>query len=114
MKITDYQFGKLHIEDATITSDVIIYPDKYEDHWWRTQGHVLQSGDLQSIVEFRPDILVVGTGYYGRMKIPSETQDYLQQQGIRLVSARTSDAIKEFNQLQQQSAKVVAALHLTC
>jgi hypothetical protein len=114
MKISDYQFGKLNIEGAAITSDVIVFPDKYQDHWWRKQGHVLHAEDLQSIIEFQPEILVVGTGYFGRMQVPRETQAYLQQQGIRLVYARTSDAVKEFNQLQQQCAKVVAALHLTC
>jgi hypothetical protein len=114
MKISDYQFGKLDIDGASVTSDVIVYPDKFEDHWWRKQGHVLQTEDLQSIIEYHPDILVVGTGYFGRMDVPRETQDYLQQQGIRLVFERTSDAVKEFNELQQQCAKVVAALHLTC
>jgi len=114
MKVDDYQFGKLNIDGASITSDVILYPDKYEDHWWRNQGHVLQIEDIQSIVDFHPDILVVGTGYFGRMQIPQETQDYLRQEGIQLVFARTSDAVKQFNELQQQCAKVVAALHLTC
>ena len=114
MKISNYQFGKINVGDATVTSDLIVYPENYQDHWWRKQGHELQTEDLQSIVEFQPDVLVVGTGYFGRMQIPRETQDYLQQQGIQLVSARTSEAVKKFNQLQQQSAKVVAALHLTC
>jgi len=114
MKISDYQFGKLNIDGTSITSDVIVYRNKFEDHWWRKQGHVLRSEDIQNIVEYHPDILVVGTGYFGRMDIPKQTQDYLQQQGIRLVYARTSDAIKQFNELQQQCANVVAALHLTC
>lgn len=114
MKIDDYQFGKLKIEGEAITSDVIVFPDKYQDNWWRKQGHVLHTEDLQSIVEYHPDILVVGTGYFGRMQIPQETQDYLKQHGIQLIFTRTSDAIKEFNQLQQQCANAVAALHLTC
>ena len=114
MKLSDYQFGKLNIEGAAVTTDVIVFTDRYEDHWWREQGHELQIKDLQSIVEFHPDILVVGTGYFGRMQIPPETRDYLQQRGIQLIYARTSDAIKQFNQLQQQCAKAVAALHLTC
>jgi hypothetical protein len=114
MKISDYQFGKIHVGDTTVTSDVIVYPENFQDHWWRKQGHVLQSEDLQKVVEFQPEVLVVGTGYFGRMQIPRETQEYLQKHGIRLVHARTSEAVEEFNQLQNQCAKVVAALHLTC
>lgn len=114
MKISDYQFGKLRIADTPVISDVIVYPDNFQDHWWRKQGHVLHIEDLQSIVEYHPDILIVGTGYYGRMQIPQETQNYLQQQGIQLIVERTSEAITEFNRLQQQCANAVAALHLTC
>ena len=114
MNIDNYQFGKLNIEGTAITTDVIVFPDKYQDHWWRKQGHVLHAEDLQSIVDYHPDILVVGTGYFGRMDVPKETQDYLQQHGIQLIYARTSVAVKEFNQLQQQCANAVAAFHLTC
>ncbi|WP_455211069.1 MTH938/NDUFAF3 family protein [Kaarinaea lacus] len=114
MILSDYQFGKLCIGGIVITSDVIVFPDKFEDRWWRNQGHVLRAEDLQSIVEFHPDILVVGTGYFGRMQIPQDTQDYLQQHDIQLIFSRTSDAVKQFNELQQQCANAVAALHLTC
>ena len=114
MKLSDYRFGELRIDGTPVTSDVIVYPDTFTDHWWRNEGHVLHIEDLKHIIDFHPDKLVVGTGYFGRMQVPRETQEYLQQHGIELISARTSEAVETFNQLQTQCAKVVAALHLTC
>ena len=114
MELSDYRFGKLNVDGAPVTSDVIVYPDTFTEHWWRSEGHVLQIEDLKHIIEFHPDKLVVGTGYFGRMQVPRETQEYLQQHDIELISARTSEAVEKFNQLQTQCAKVVAALHLTC
>jgi hypothetical protein len=57
---------------------------------------------------------VIGTGYYGLMEVPEETRYYLQATGVQLLEARTGDAVKEFNRLQKEYARVVAALHLTC
>ena len=39
---------------------------------------------------------------------------YLEAQGIRVRAARTRQAVQDFNQLQDQQTRVVAALHLTC
>ena len=114
MQITDYQFGKIRIDGDTYTSDVILFPDKVDDHWWRQQGHRLQIEDLQNVIDYQPEALVIGTGYFGRMTVPKETQLFLQDHGIKLTFAPTSKAIKEFNELQKTCAKIVAALHLTC
>jgi len=70
--------------------------------------------DLDPILEQDPDILVVGTGYYGRMEVPQATLDFLSSRGIRCIAQRTGDAVAEFNRLQTESARIVAALHLTC
>lgn len=48
------------------------------------------------------------------MGVSEEARRYLAAQGIRVRSARTPQAVKDFNQLQEQQARVVAALHLTC
>lgn len=114
MEITKYSFGKIEIGGQTYTADVIVTPERVVDGWWREEGHKLAVGDLAQIVAAKPEILVVGTGYYGRMAIPEETRRYLRAQRLDLHDARTTDAVAEFNRLQRESARVVAALHLTC
>ena len=114
MKISAYDFGSISIIDRAYTSDVIITPDKVIDAWWRKQGHKLQIDDLDDIVQANPDMLVIGTGYYGRMQVPAETRQYLQDKGIKVHEARTRDAVAGFTALQKEYARIVAALHLTC
>ena len=114
MEITRYRFGEIEIDGRTYTADVIITPERVVDTWWRKQGHNLAVADLAEIIAAKPEILVVGTGYYGRMTIPDETRRYLQAQSVRLREAHTRQAVEEFNRLQRESARIVAALHLTC
>jgi len=114
MRILEYEFGKIAIENKTYTSDLIISPEQVIDSWWRKQGHNLDVTDLDDIVKAKPDMLIIGTGYYGRMQVPDETRQYLQEQGIKVQLAKTGDAVAEFNALQKECARIVAALHLTC
>jgi len=114
MQISDYEFGRIAVADKIYTSDVIVAPEQVIDSWWRKQGHILQIEDLDDIVNAKPDMLIIGTGYYARMQIPEETKQYLEERGIKVLQAKTRDAVTEFNQLQKEYARIVAALHLTC
>jgi len=114
MNIDSYTFGKITIDGRLYTSDVILTPEAVIESWWRKEGHRLDISDLDGILDARPDCLLVGTGYYGRMSIPQETIQYLKSKHIHLESAPTGDALEQLNQLQEQYARVVAAFHLTC
>jgi hypothetical protein len=114
MKIDSYSFGRIAVDGQSYTSDVIISPECVKDAWWRKQGHSLHVDDLEEILAAKPEVLIVGSGYYGRMQIPPATRRFLEQHGIELRDRRTADAVEEFNRLQQEFARVIAALHLTC
>ena len=114
MQIEDYTFGKIIVDGQTYNSDVIITPEMVIDSWWRKQGHRLDMSDLDEILDAKPDCLLVGTGYYGRMDIPDETIKFLQNKHIHLDYAPTGEAIKQLRQLQNKCTRIVAALHLTC
>ncbi len=114
MHITDYTFGKITINGKTYQSDVIIYPNSVKDNWWREEGHNLTSTDLSAVIAASPEVVIIGTGYHGRMQVPMATRDYLEKKGIRVEIAETKKAVQRFNQLQQEYARIIAALHLTC
>ena len=114
MNIDAYQFDRIDIEGKSFTSDVIILPDKVMDGWWRKQGHNLQFEDLDDAIRDKPEMLVIGTGYFGRMAVPPDTRKQLRSLGIDVVTGKTGEAVKEFNRLQQEYPRIVAALHLTC
>jgi hypothetical protein len=113
MIIEHYSFGSITIDGKTYNSDVIIYPGKVDSSWWRREGHNLQAADLTSIIEAEPQVLVVGTGASGVMKVPRETISHLTSKGIEVHVERTAKAVELFNKLQREKI-VIAALHLTC
>ncbi|UCF13825.1 MAG: Mth938-like domain-containing protein [Thermoplasmatales archaeon] len=111
--IDSYSFGRIVIDGKTYTSDIILYPDRVDDGWWRKSGHLLQKEDLKDIIEYNPEILIVGTGTYGLMNVLDETKQFLELKEIELKAEETGKACKIYNELKEKR-KVVAALHLTC
>ena len=111
--IDSYDFGRIVVNGKRYNSDLIIFPDKVRDGWRRKKGHRLHVEDLKDILEAKPEVLVVGTGYSGLMTVPSETRNYVESEGIELIAQNTREACKTFNRLVK-SKKVIAALHITC
>lgn len=111
--IDSYDFGKIVIDGRRYESDIIIFSDGRVSSWWRKEGHKLQEDDLKEIIEERPQILVVGTGYSGVMRVLPETTTFVESKGTKLIVERTKDACTAYNKLKG-SENVAAALHLTC
>jgi len=113
-EIESYSFGKMVYAGRTYTSDLIIYPLRVDNSWWRQKGHLLQMEDLKEILTEKPDILIVGTGSPGVMKVPNTLKNELENNGIELHVHRTGKAVQIFNTLVKEQKKVIAAFHLTC
>jgi len=114
MEIQSYEFGKITIDGKGYNADVIILPEGVRDGWWRKEGHSLHPDDLGEVMAAKPDVLIIGTGCYGRMAVPEETRVFLEASGIAVHAVRTGEAVNEFNHRARESARVAAALHLTC
>ena len=113
MMIDSYDFGQIVIDGKRYEKDLIFFSDRIKGDWWRKMGHLLQMEDLKEVLEAKPEVLVVGTGYYGAMTVPPETRRHVESEGIEIIVEKTAEACKTFNRLVI-SRKVVAALHLTC
>jgi len=111
--IDSYDFGRIVINGRRYTTDLIVFPDRVKDGWWRKEGHNLHIEDLDEVVQNNPEVLIVGTGHSGLLKVPTETREYVESKGIELIAQKTAEACKTFNRLVK-SRKVVAAVHLTC
>jgi hypothetical protein len=114
MRIESYGFGKIVIEGSSYTKDVIVLPGRVLSPWWRREGHSLEPADLEEVVGEAPEVLVVGTGAMGVMKVPDSTVSWLGSKGIEVRAMRTGSAVEEFNALSASGRKAAAALHLTC
>ena len=113
--IGSYEFGAIVIKGKKYTSDIIVLPERVIDGWWRKEGHKLHIEDLEEILkqEPKPEVLVLGTGYYGLVGIPPEVRNTLKSHGIELVAQPTSEACQTFNKAKS-NRRVAGAFHLTC
>jgi hypothetical protein len=83
--VDSYHFGEIVIDGKKYTSDVIIYPDRVGDQWWRKEGHQLQKEDLEESLATNPDVIVVGTGDPGMLQVLPETEKLISSKGIELI-----------------------------
>ncbi len=111
--IDSYHFGQIIINGKKYTSDVIILPDRVQGNWWRDDSHELTLKDVTGIMKENPEILLVGTGASGQMRVLPEVEQEVGARNIQLIMQPTGEACKIYNQLSRVQ-KVVAALHLTC
>jgi hypothetical protein len=112
-QVDAYRFGHIVIDGQTHTKDVIILPDRVIAHWWRVEGHALHPDDLRNVLKAKPEVLVVGTGAQGQMRVMPETKRVLQAADIEMIVEDTQAAATTYNRLRR-SRVVAAALHLTC
>ena len=113
MKIESFSFGNIIIDGKKYISDIIIFPDNIQSSWWRREGHFLQDVDLKEVLKRKPEKLIIGTGYYGYMKVDRALKKKLFDLGIEVFIEKTSKAVVLYNSVNKEK-NVVAALHLTC
>jgi hypothetical protein len=114
MRIDSYNFGRILVDDTLYTKDLIISRRRIRTDWRREQGHLLSPDDIRAVIEEeRPDVLVIGRGKLGRMRVSPETLKYLKEKGVSCVAKNTDSACKKFNELVDRE-NVVGAFHLTC
>lgn len=113
--VESYSFGRIVVDGREYRKDLIILADGSVHHpWWRNAGHTLTYDDIQSVMAVPPEIVVAGTGAYGRMSVDKSLASRLDSKGISLRVLPTDKAVPEFNSLVESGKKVAACLHLTC
>ena len=109
-----YNFGKIIINSEECYSDIIIYKNSIDDKWWRRESHNLRIEDIKKIIENKPATLIIGTGYYGLMKVPEELIEHIKLSGIKkVIVKKTGDACTEYNKIYKNN-NLIAAFHLNC
>ncbi len=111
--VESYRFGHIVVDGEAYTNDLILLPDRVVPNWWREQGHRLSPKDLEAVFAAEPEVLVVGTGAHGVMKVPGKTKQATREAGIELRIAQTGSAWQLYNDLQGKK-KTAGAFHLTC
>jgi hypothetical protein len=111
-RIEHYEFGRVTVDGAEETRDVIVLPGRVVRNWRRRDGHSLVLEDLADVIDELPERLVVGTGAHDRVKPESVALDQLRARGIEVEVLPTPEAVARYATLDPR--RTAAALHLTC
>lgn len=112
--IEDFRFGSMTVNGRKYTSDLKIVGGKVVESWWRKEGHSVHLEDVNDILAYSPDFLVVGMGEPGRMQVTGTLKSVLAEADINLIEEPTPQAVQSFNGLCRKGKKVAGAFHLTC
>jgi len=114
-RVEHYDFGEIVVDGVRYGRDLIVGDRVIKPNWWRKEGHKLYLEDIVDVLEeYRPKVLVVGTGYYGYMSVQENLMRYAEERGIEVIAKPTSEAVEVFNRLLDRGVKVLGAFHLTC
>ena len=114
MEIESYRFGHMRLDGKDYDHDLIVLQNRIITPWWRSERHSLCMEDLKDVISNKPEILIIGTGAYGVLKVPEEILSTIQKLNIRCLSMITFKAYKLFNEYNRERKNVVGAFHLTC
>ena len=115
MHIDSYSFGNIRINGRDYARDVILLGNDVIGPWWREAGgHIYAVQDFAELLAAAPDVVVLGTGYFGRVTVLDETLVAFADVGTEVVVERTRAAVEAFNRIVSEGREVAAALHLTC
>jgi len=104
----------LIVNGKTYRQDLKIIRDEVKGNWWRRDGHRLDYDDIEDILAAGPEILVIGTGYAGNMRVPGSLRKTIENQKIDVITETTADAARTYNRLMEEGRDVAGAFHLTC
>lgn len=111
--INKYKFGEIIVDECKYNSDIIIFPNFVKDNWRRKNSHQLSIKDLFIIINYKPDLLIIGTGMFGLMRVNNEVIQILKEKGIKKIFIKkTKQACMLYN--MEKAYKKIAALHITC
>jgi len=67
--INSCSFGSITIGNKKINKDLIIYSNHINSNWLRKTGNFLIEADITEIINYKPEVLVIGTGASGLIKL---------------------------------------------
>jgi len=111
--INSYRFGEIVVDNITYRKDLFITECGVHSNWRREKGHHISLNDLDIVINHHPEILIIGTGSFGRVEIDESVKSFLDTAGIQLLEFKTDTACKTYNDLTNEN-DIIAALHLTC
>lgn len=117
----EYRFGMVKFGNEKYQHDIVVYVngkiekrDKNPSRRKYGTSHVLCAEEIQDLLDEEPEVLVVGSGQSGILRVGEDARKLLSVKNVELVDLPTQKAIVKFNNLKDMGRKVAAVIHVTC
>ncbi|MGQ9573823.1 MAG: ROK family protein [Thermoguttaceae bacterium] len=117
-KIASFRFGEITVGQKTYTRDLYILADgtlkKRKKALARQEyhtAHMVGPKELERVCRAGPEVLFVGTGERGGLRLSDEALRYLSQRSIECRAMPTPELIEAYNKCAKRKA---ALIHVTC
>lgn len=76
--------------------------------------HVVGDWEVEELLSENPQIIIIGTGQFGVLKVSDEIKEKLTRSGAEIKVLLTPAAVAEFNRKINEGKNVNALIHTTC
>lgn len=108
--------GQRYERDVVVCGTRVFERPKYlsKRYGARFDHTPLSKEEVEAILAMCPDaeLVIVGTGQYGALPVPSDSLETMRAKGVKVVVAKTPDALEKLR--ESWGGKVLAVLHVTC
>lgn len=111
VNIDSSYFGNIIVDGRKFDHDIIV--DWKGNVQKKQSSHEFSRRDLQDLLLKDPEVIVIGTGTAGMMKVDPSAEVEARMNNVELIVAPTTGAIKEFNKYVKRK-KTVGVIHVTC
>jgi hypothetical protein len=112
--INSTEFGSITIDGRTYYNDVIVFWDGEIKEARTFIRHLFGNNEFQELMRKGPEVIVVGTGDSGFLKVSDEVRKLCKQKNVELVEMISKRAIEKFNENLKRGKKVIGFIHTTC
>jgi len=112
--IEHYDFGEIVVGGREYNHDIVIHPEGILSDWWRVEGHRLQLVDVRDFLSVKVDVVIIGTGYDGVMRVDNEVIEAFKKSGAEVHVLKSRQAVRKYNEEVSKGRRVLLLIHLTC
>lgn len=112
VKIDSMKFGEIRVDGKTYYSDLTIWWDGHVE--MRDKSHTFGADEFLGIASKKPEVIVVGTGTDGVLRIEEEVGQLASRKGIKIYDEISPKAVDLFNAFLAEGKRVVGVIHATC
>lgn len=112
VRIDGTSFGSITVDGKHYPHDVWILADGSIRR--RDRDHEFTLNELYFLLEGKPELVMVGTGQSGCVRVDKEAAELAVKQRVKIIDDITPDALKRYNEAVNAGRRVAGAFHVTC